>query len=50
MGLKYIVSGFNYPAGKTPSYEKQSRWFVVVIFWLAVFSIKYDGVNLCKRR
>lgn len=50
MGMKYIVDACNYPMGKTPWHEKQTRWFIVAVFWFAVYCIKYDGANLIKRK
>lgn len=50
MYMKYLVDACNYPMGKTPWHEKSTRWFIVAVFWFAVYSIKYDGANLIKRK
>lgn len=49
MGLKYMISAFNYPH---KGYEKwkQTKYFIIAVFWFAVFSIKYDGVDIQKRK
>lgn len=47
--MKYMINAFNYPY---QGYEKckQTKYFVVAAFWFAVLSIKYDGVDIQKRK
>jgi hypothetical protein len=49
MGTKYMINAFNYPY---EGYEKgkQCRFLITCLFWFIVLSIKYDGVNLEKRK
>ena len=48
MGMKYMIYAFNYPyTGYDMS--KQTRFFIIAIFWFMLFSIKYDGVDIQKR-
>ena len=49
MGLKYMINAFNYPC-KGYEENKQTRYFIVAVFWFAVLSIKYDGVDIQKRK
>lgn len=48
MGMKYMIAAFNYPY-RGEEACKQTGWLIVALFWLIVFSRKYDGVNLEKR-
>lgn len=50
MGYKYEVHGCNYPVDKNPKDAVSTKWLVVAVLWLAVFSAKYDAVNLYKRK
>lgn len=50
MGLKYEIHGCNYPVDTNPKDAVSTRWFIATVFWFAVFSIKYDAVNVYKRR
>ena len=45
MGMKYMINAFNYPY---QGYEKckQTKFFFFFLFWLAVLSIKYVGVDI----
>ena len=49
MGMKYMINAFNYPYR---GYEKckQTKFFIMAAFWFAVLSIKYDGVDIQKRK
>ena len=48
MGMKYMIYAFKYPyTGHDIS--KQTRFFIVAVFWFMLFSIKYDGVDITKR-
>lgn len=49
MGMKYMLSAFNYPYKGTEK-TKQTNWFLIMIIYLIKFSIKYDGVNLNIRK
>ena len=48
MGMKYMINAFNYPY---QGYEKckQTKIFIIAVFWFTVLSIKYDGVDIQKR-
>lgn len=49
MGMKYMIYAFNYPyAGYNVS--KQTRFFIISVFWFMLLSIKYDGVDIQKRK
>ena len=49
MGMKYMINAFNYPYR---GYEKckQTEFFIIAAFWFAILSIKYDGVDIQKRK
>ena len=49
MGMKYMINAFNYPY---QGYEKckQTKFFIIAVFWFSVLSIKYDGVDIQKRK
>lgn len=49
MGMKYMLSAFNYPFKGYSEVVKQTRYFIVCAFWFLVFSIKYDGVDIQMR-
>jgi hypothetical protein len=49
MGMKYMIYGFNYPYGGYYIASKQTKWLLVAMFWVAVFCMKYDGVDVQKR-
>lgn len=48
MGRKYMIDAFNYPYGGAEA-QKQCGTLISCMFWIAVLSIKFDGVNLTKR-
>lgn len=50
MGSKYTIYGFNYPFQGVVEQVKQTKFFIVAVFWMAVACIKYDGVNVNVRR
>ena len=49
MGMKYMINAFNYPY---QGYEKckQTKIFIIAVFWFTILSIKYDGVDIQKRK
>lgn len=49
MGMKYAMTGFNYPYTGADGY-KQTRFLLPALFWLGYFMIRYDGVDFAKRR
>lgn len=49
MGMKYMLSAFNYPY-QGADVNKQTKFFIVAAFWFAMLSIKYDGVDIQKRK
>ncbi|WMI81829.1 hypothetical protein [Anaerotignum sp. MB30-C6] len=49
MGMKYIVNAFNYPYGLIDK-QKRTGWLIVAVAYFVVFSLKYDGVDVSKRR
>lgn len=48
MGQKYMIYGFNY--GDKFKHMRQTDWLIVAMFWSLVYGIKYDGVDISKRR
>ena len=46
--MKYMVYAFNYPY-TGHDIIKQTRFLITAVFWLILFSIKYDGVDIQKR-
>ena len=49
MGVKYMLEAFNYPyLGNAVC--KQTRFFSIALIWFIVYSIKYDGVDIRKRK
>ena len=50
MGSKYLIYGFNYPYEGMMVTIKQTKFFLVALFWFAIGSLKYDGVNVLVRR
>ena len=50
MGMKYIIDGFNYPWIGIIEAQRQTQFWFIAAFWFAVYSIKYDGVNITKRQ
>lgn len=48
MGQKYAIYAFNYPY---QGYEKtkQTKWLLVALAYVVVWSIQYDGVDVNKR-
>lgn len=50
MVMKYMLSAFNYPYQGTDLINKQTKFFIVAAFWFAILSIKYDGVDIQKRK
>jgi hypothetical protein len=50
MGMKYIIDGFNYPWRGIIEAQRQTQFWFIAAFWFAVYSIKYDGVNITKRQ
>lgn len=49
MGMKYEIYAFNYPY-KGYDINKKTKFFIVAAFWFYVFSVKYDGVDITKRK
>lgn len=49
MGMKYEINGFNYPH-RGYNGCKQTRFFIIAVLWFMIFSVKYDGVDIHKRR
>lgn len=50
MGNKYQIYGFNYPYKGVVDEVKQTKFFLVALFWFTIACIKYDGVNISVRR
>ena len=50
MGMKYIIDGFNYPWCGIIEAQRQTQFWFIAAFWFAVYSIKYDGVNITNRQ
>ena len=50
MGMKYMINAFNYPYYRGYEKCKQTKFFIIAAFWFAVLSIKYDGVDIQKRK
>lgn len=49
MGKKYMIYGFNYPY-KMMDAEKQTNWYLIMLFWAAIFIFKYDGIDIKVRK
>lgn len=47
MGQKYMIYGYDYVK---PKNLKQTQWIIIAFIYLIVWSIKYDSVDLYKRR
>ena len=50
MGMKYIIDAFDYPWQGVIEDQRQTNSWIVAAYWFAVFSVKYDGVNITKRK
>lgn len=50
MGKKYRIDAFKYPYCGYSEVSKHTNWFIIAVFYFAVYSIKYDGVDIYKRR
>ena len=50
MGMKYMINAFNYPYYRGYEKCKQTKFLIIATFWFAVLSIKYDGVDIQKRK
>ena len=50
MGMKYSVYGYNYPKMVNLTNFKQTNFLVIALFWTIVYSVKYDAVDLAKRK
>ena len=48
MGQKYMIYGFNYDNNAIKT-MKQTKWFIVALYWMCVFFIQFDGVDIMKR-
>lgn len=49
--MKYMINAFNYPyQGYDGCCYKQTKYFIIATFWFVVLSIKYDGVDIHKRK
>lgn len=49
IGSKYRISGFNYGAIGIPDTRETNLW-IAAAFWFAMFSFKYDGVDIVVRK
>lgn len=49
MGKKYIINAFNYPYAGVETQYQTNCWFTAIICFM-FYSIKYDGVDIAKRR
>lgn len=50
MGRKYILNAFDYPFEGYYIATQQCDTLIGCLFWFVVFSIKYDGVDVAKRK